>query len=46
VADSYAKDIYANYTPELDDRYFANHCSDAPEALKEAARVRLAKRGM
>ena len=37
--------VYANYTPELEDRHFANHCPDAPETLKEAARARLVKRG-
>jgi hypothetical protein len=31
--------VYANYTPELEDRHFANHCPDAPETLKEAARA-------
>jgi hypothetical protein len=38
--------VYANYTPELEHRHFANHCPDAPETLKEAARARLAKRRM
>jgi hypothetical protein len=33
--------IYANYTPELEDRHFAYHCPDAPETLREAARARL-----
>ncbi len=37
--------VYANYTPELEDRHFANHCPEAPETVKEAARARLAKRG-
>jgi len=38
--------VYANYTPELENRHFANHCPDAPETFKEAARARLANRGM
>jgi len=33
--------VYANYTPELQDRHFANHCPDAPETLKQSARTRL-----
>jgi hypothetical protein len=27
--------VYANYTPELQDQHFANHCADAPETLKD-----------
>jgi len=38
--------VYANYTPEIEGRHFANHCPAAPESLKEAARARLAKLGM
>lgn len=38
--------VYANYTPELENRHFANHCPDVHETLKEAARARLAKRVM
>jgi hypothetical protein len=36
--------VYANYTPELASRHFANDCPNTPETLKEAARARLAKR--
>jgi len=38
--------VYATYTPELQDRHFANHCPDAPDTLRESARARLAKRVM
>jgi hypothetical protein len=38
--------VYANYTPELENRHFANHCPGVPETLKEAARARLTKRIM
>jgi len=38
--------VYATYTPELENRHFANHCPDAPETVREAARARLAKRRM
>jgi hypothetical protein len=38
--------VYATYTPELDNQHFAYHCPDAPKTVKEAARARLAKRGM
>ena len=36
--------VYANYTRDLQDQHFANHCPFPPETLKEAARARLAKR--
>jgi hypothetical protein len=36
--------VYANYTPELQDRHFAHDCPDAPEESKATARARLAKR--
>lgn len=35
--------VYANYTPEIENRHFANHCPDAPETVKQAARARLRK---
>ena len=35
--------VYANYTPEVENRHFANHCPDAPETVKQAARARLRK---
>lgn len=35
--------VYANYTPEIQNRHFANQCPDAPATLKEAARARLDK---
>jgi hypothetical protein len=38
--------VYANYTPEIENRHLANHCPNAPEKVKEAARARLAKRRM
>jgi len=38
--------IYANYTPEIENRHFANDCRDAPTTVKEAALARLATRGM
>jgi len=38
--------VYANYTPALENRHFANHCPDVPETVREAARARLAKRRM
>ena len=38
--------VYANYTPELENRHFACHCPGVPETLRQAARARLAKRVM
>ena len=35
--------VYANYTPEIENRHFANHCPGAPETVKQAARARLRK---
>jgi hypothetical protein len=32
---------YEEYSPELEDEHFANHCPDAPEELRESARKRL-----
>ena len=37
---------YVVYSARLEDEHFAHHCPDAPQTLKEAARARLAKRGM
>ena len=37
--------VYVKYTPELEAQHFAYHCPEAPQALKESARARLAKRG-
>ncbi len=38
--------VYANYTPEIENRHFANHCPGVPETVREASRARLAKRTM
>jgi hypothetical protein len=38
--------VYANYTPEIENRHLAYHCPGVPETAKEAARARLAKRRM
>jgi hypothetical protein len=35
--------VYANYSPEIEARHFANSCSGAPEELKKSAQDRLAK---
>ena len=35
--------VYANYTPELQDRHFAYHCPEAPKELQESAIQRLRK---
>jgi hypothetical protein len=35
--------VYANYSPEIEDRHFADNCPDAPEELKKSARERLLK---
>ena len=37
--------VYVKYNPELEAQHFAYHCPEAPHALKESARARLAKRG-
>ena len=37
--------VYVTYAPELEAHHFAYHCPEAPQALKESARARLAKRG-
>jgi hypothetical protein len=31
--------VYADWSPKLQDRHFAQHCPGAPEALKQAARA-------
>lgn len=36
--------VYAKYSPEIENRHFANHCPATPETLKEAARAKLTKR--
>jgi len=38
--------VYANYTPEIENRHLAHHCPGVPETAKEAARARLGKRRM
>jgi hypothetical protein len=43
---SHCDHVYANYTPEIENRHFAYDCPDVPETVKQAARTRLAKRGM
>jgi hypothetical protein len=35
--------VYVNYSPEIEDRHFADNCTDAPEELKKSARERLLK---
>lgn len=35
--------VYADYSPEVEDRHFAHHCPGVPEAVKQAARARLAR---
>lgn len=42
----HCKHVYANYTPEIQDRHFAYHCPDAPEELKESAIQRLRGRAV
>ena len=37
--------VYADYSPEIQARHFADHCPEAPEKLKQAALATLAKRG-
>jgi hypothetical protein len=37
--------VYVEYSPEIVDRHFADHCPEAPEKLKQAALATLAKRG-
>jgi hypothetical protein len=37
--------VYVKYDPELEDHHFAYNCPEAPQAVKESARVRLANRG-
>jgi hypothetical protein len=37
--------VYAEYSPEIQDRHFAYHCPGAPEKLKQTSLARLAKRG-
>jgi len=36
--------VYLHYSPEIEDRHFADHCPEAPEKLKESARAKLASR--
>jgi len=36
--------VYADYSPEIQARHFADHCPEAPEKLKQAALATLAKR--
>ena len=35
---------YVEYSPEIEDRHFANYCPGAPEKLKQASLAGLAKR--
>lgn len=35
--------VYASYSPEIEDRHFADDCPGAPEQLKKSARERLVK---
>ena len=35
--------VYATYSPEIEDRHFADDCPGAPEQLKKSARVRLVR---
>jgi len=35
--------VYVNYSPEIEDRHFANDCPSAPEQLKKSAGERLVK---
>ena len=37
--------VYVDYTAENEDQHFARHCPNAPQALKESARARLAGEG-
>jgi hypothetical protein len=34
---------YAHYSPAIENQHFAHHCPGAPEALKQAARVRFVR---
>ena len=35
--------VYVSYSPEIEDRHFADNCPDAPDELKKSARERLLK---
>jgi hypothetical protein len=37
--------VYVDYSPTTEDQHFARHCPDAPQALKDSARKRLAGEG-